>query len=82
MKLPCFKRFGIVFHPNNLIGWLILLTGVIYSVNRFTDIDCKSHSASDTIRPFLINLFFIFIAYNIFAIIANLLSGNNKHLQD
>jgi len=82
MKLPCFKRVGIAYFPNNLIGWLILLAGVIFSLYRFIDIDSRSHSAGDTIRPFLINLIIFFIAYNLIAFIVNFLSGKKNRLHD
>ena len=79
MNSPYFKRIGIIFIPNNLFGWLILLTGVVYSVKRFIYIDSRSHSVSDTIRPFLINLFIIFTAYTLIAVIINtILKGKDN----
>ena len=82
MNLPWFKRVGIIYIPQNLIGWLIMLSGIIYAVYRFMDIDGRSHSVSDTLRPFLINLFIIFIVYNLIAFLISLVSKNEKNLPD
>ena len=71
MKLPCFKRKGIFYIPHNLVGWFIMATGMIYLVYRFFEIDSKSHSASDTLRPFIINMFIIFVVYTIIALLLN-----------
>lgn len=78
MKLPCFKRIGIFYIPQNLIGWLILLLGIIYAGHRFVVIDSRSHSASDTLRPFLINLLIIFGAYSIMAFLISYASKSKK----
>jgi len=59
-----FKRKGIFFIPASLIGWLIFAAAFIYAVYMFIDIDSRSHSNSDTIRPFVINCFLLFIAYS------------------
>ena len=82
MKLPWFKRVGILYLPKNVAGWIILLAAIVYSIFRFIDIDSRSHSASDTLRPFIINLFFIFIAYTIIAFIICFLSKNRKSPPD
>lgn len=76
MKLPSFKRVGIFYLPQNLMGWLLLLAGIGYSVYRFIDIDSKSHSVSDTLRPFMVNLLEIFIVYTFLAFLFE--SGLNK----
>jgi len=67
MKLPWFKRFGIFFLPERPVGWLILFTGIAYEVYTFIDIDSRSHSVSDTLRPFIINLLIIFALYTLIA---------------
>ena len=82
MKLPCFKRVGIFYLPQNLIGWLIIIAGIIYSVYKFIDIDSRSHSASDTLRPFIINLFIIFIVYTLIAFLLNSILKNKKNLPE
>ena len=71
MKLPWFKRFGIFFLPTNIVGWLILIPGLVFAVYDFVDIDSRSHSASDTLRPFIINLFIIAAAYTLIAWLAS-----------
>ena len=67
MKLPWFKRIGIFFLPTSIVGWLILITGLAYAVYDFIEIDSRSHSASDTLRPFIINLLIIFAVYTLIA---------------
>ena len=49
MKLQWFKRKGIFFIPKSLIGWAIMLIGIIYAIYIFIDIDSRYHSASDTL---------------------------------
>jgi len=63
VKLPWFKRIGIFFLPTAIAGWLILIATVAFAVYNFIAIDSRSHSASDTLRPFLINLMIIFVVY-------------------
>ena len=65
MKLPWFKRNGIIFLPISLMGWLLVLGGISVAVYTFIAIDSKSHSASDTLRPFFFNLLIIFTVYSI-----------------
>jgi hypothetical protein len=67
MKLNWFKRNGIFFIPVSLIGWIILLSGIAYSVYIFIDIDSRSHSVSDTLMNFVFNLLIIGIVYSLIA---------------
>ena len=75
MKLPWFKRIGIFFVPKSIIGWIMLLGGLIYAVYIFIDIDSRSHSASDTLIKFVFNLIIIGAVYSL---IAYLTSRSNK----
>ena len=75
MKLPWFKRIGIFFIPRSIIGWIMLLSGLIYAVYIFIDIDSRSHSASDTLIKFVFNLMIIGAVYSL---IAYLTSRTNK----
>ena len=75
MKLPWFKRIGIFFVPQSIIGWIMLLSGLIYAVYIFIDIDSRSHSASDTLIKFVFNLIIIGAVYSL---IAYLTSRTNK----
>ena len=59
MKLPWFKRIGILFIPATLMGWTILLAAIVYAVYTFLDIDSRSHSGSDTLMNFAFNLVII-----------------------
>jgi len=65
MKLPWFKRIGIFFVPKSIIGWIMLLGGLIYAVYIFIDIDSRSHSASDTLIKFVFNLIIIGAVYSL-----------------
>lgn len=67
MNLPWFKRFGIFFLPTTFIGWIILITGLAYSVYVFIDIDSRSHSVSDTLINFVFNLLIIGAVYSLIA---------------
>lgn len=67
MNLPWFKRIGILFIPVSIIGWLILLGGIAYAVYAFIDIDGRSHSVSDTLINFVINLLIIAAVYSLIA---------------
>ncbi len=75
MNLPWFKRIGIFFIPKSIIGWIMLLGGLIYAVFIFKDIDSRSHSASDTLINFVFNLIMIGAVYSL---IAYLTSRTNK----
>jgi hypothetical protein len=79
MKLPWFKRIGILYIPQNLAGWIVILAGIIYSIYKFINIDSRSHSVSDTLRPFLINLLLIFAAYTLIAFLTGIISKNKNN---
>ena len=79
MKLPWFKRIGILFIPQNFVVWIIMLIGIIYAIYRFIDIDSRSHSASDTLRPFFINLVIIFSAYTLLAFLTSSITKNKEN---
>ena len=67
MKLPWFKRIGIFFMPAAFVGWIILIAGLAYAVFIFINIDSRSHSVSDTLRPFIINLLITGAIYTLIA---------------
>ena len=67
MKFPWFRLVDIFYIPRTIPGWLVLIAGIIYAVYRFMEIDSKSHSASDTLRPFFINLILIWAVYSAIA---------------
>ena len=49
MKAVWFKKFGWIYLPVSIIGWVIWLFGLALSVNIFLAIDRHSHSVSDTL---------------------------------
>ena len=67
MNLPWFKRIGIFFIPTSFVGWLIFIGLIFYAVYIFTDIDKRSHSASDTLINFAFNLLIIAAVYSLIA---------------
>jgi hypothetical protein len=75
MNLPWFKRIGIFFIPKSIIGWILLLGGLIYAVYIFIDIDSRSHSASDTLIKFV---FYLIIIGAIYSSIGYLTGKTNK----
>jgi len=67
MKLPWFKRTGIIFLPVSATGWIISLLGFAYAVYAFIDIDTRSHSVSDTLINFVFILLIIGAVYSFIA---------------
>ena len=67
MKLPWFKRIGIIFLPLSVIGWIISLFAISVSVYEFIDIDSRSHSVSDTLINFVFRLLIVFAFYSLIA---------------
>ena len=67
MKLMWFRRYGIIFLPTSLTGWLIFLAGIAVAVYRFIDIDSRSHSVSDTLINFVFNLLIVCAVYSLIA---------------
>jgi hypothetical protein len=79
MKFPWFKKIGIIFVPISIIGWIIFGAAIAYTIDIFIDIDSHSHSASDTIRPFILNLLIIGVVYSLIAwITSSMPSGTSK----
>ena len=75
MKTPWFRLVGILYIPKTLMGWLILIAGITYAVFKFIEIDSKSHSASDTLRPFFFYLIFMWAVYSAIAYITSRETG-------
>ncbi len=67
MKLPWFKRIGIIFLPLSVIGWIISLLAISISVYSFIEIDSRSHSVSDTLINFVFRLLIVFAFYSLIA---------------
>jgi hypothetical protein len=74
MNLPWFKRIGIFYIPKNIIGWVIFVAGIAYSVYVFIDIDSRSHSVSDTLMNFVFNLLIITAVYTLIAYLTSLVA--------
>jgi uncharacterized membrane protein len=71
MKLQWFKRTGIFFIPSSVVGWIVLLAGVVYAVYTFIDIDSRSHSVSDTLINFVFHLLIIGAIYSLIAFLTS-----------
>ncbi|MDA9555349.1 hypothetical protein N9R54_03855 [Pelobium sp.] len=67
MEKPWFKKSGLIYIPQSLVGWLIFLLLIAYWVYSFIDIDKRSHSVSDTLINFIINALFGLFAYLVIA---------------
>lgn len=78
MQLNWFRRSGILFVPKSIIGWIILLGCTWFSVYLFIRIDSRSHSASDTLRPFFIYLFLILLFYSLIAFLSSKATNHDK----
>ena len=62
------KRYGWGWYPVTWQGWLVTAIFITLEYLNFLRIDAGSHSASDTMRPFLVETFlmalvFIYIGY-------------------
>ena len=53
------KKYGWGWYPSTWQGWLILLFFVFLMVADFRSLDVVSHSASDTLRPWIIHIFIL-----------------------
>ncbi len=78
MQLNWFRRSGILFLPKSIIGWIILLGCIYFAVYLFIHIDSRSHSASDTLRPFFIYLFLILLFYSLIAFVTSKATNHHK----
>ena len=65
MQFNWFKRSGLFYFPINIFGWIILLVSLVYAVYTFIDIDSRSHSVSDTLINFVLNLIIIGAVYTL-----------------
>lgn len=71
MKLPWFKRSGIFYLPQSVVGWLILIVGIVYMIYSFIDIDSRSHSVSDTLMNFVFRFVIVFAVYTLIAYVTS-----------
>ncbi|MBK8554686.1 MAG: hypothetical protein IPL65_02420 [Lewinellaceae bacterium] len=67
MKFPWFIQIGIFYLPKSIPGWLMVTAALTYAVYIFLDIDSRSHSASDTLMNFAVNLVLIGAVYTLIA---------------
>lgn len=52
MTLQWFKRWGWVYRPISVMGWIASVAAAAFCVNVFVAIDRHSHSGSDTLYGF------------------------------
>ena len=71
MQFNWFKRSGFFYFPINIFGWIILLVSLVYAVYTFIDIDSRSHSVSDTLINFVLNLIIIGAVYTLIGYFAS-----------
>lgn len=65
IQFPWFKRIGILFIPQTIVAWLILLVFVSYAIFVFVVVDRMSHSVSDTLINFVLHLIIIAAGYSV-----------------
>lgn len=53
------KTYGWGWTPVSWEGWLVVVVFVLFEVWNFLRLDAVSHSNSDTLRPFIIQTFFL-----------------------
>lgn len=78
-KFPWFGISGIFIYPVSLPGLALTMASVAYLVYEFIDIDSRSHSVSDTIRPFIITCAFVYIICFVIALLTRA-SGKSKEV--
>jgi hypothetical protein len=71
MKLPWFNRTKFGFFPAAPVGWIIALATAAYCIYLFVEIDSHSHSVSDTLISWAINVAIINILYSVFAFLTS-----------
>jgi len=49
MNLTWFRRWGWLFRPVSVAGWLALSLAILFCIQVFVAIDRHSHSVSDTL---------------------------------
>jgi len=59
-----------------------MIIAIIYAIYTFIDIDSRSHSASDTLRPFFFNLLLIGLVYYLIAFLTSSDPRDKKDQQD
>lgn len=47
--MPWFARFGLIYRPASIIGWLATLLAAAFCIHIFLFVDGRSHSVSDTL---------------------------------
>ena len=55
-----------------------MLLAIIYAVYKFIDIDSRSHSVSDTLRPFFFTLILIYAVYALIAYLTSYIAKDKK----
>lgn len=68
MKLNWFRRAGFLFYPKAIWAWLMVIGACGYLVYAFIEIDNRSHSVSDTLMNWSVNVILIIGALYVFAI--------------
>ena len=48
------KEYGWGWYPSRWQGWFVIVCFVVFTVWNFLRLDTDSYSASDTLRPFVI----------------------------
>lgn len=67
MKTPWFNRTRFGFFPASIIGWIISVATALYCIYLFFEIDGESHSVSDTLIKWFINVAVINIFFSLMA---------------
>lgn len=63
MKYTWFKRKGIFILPLTFVGWIITGLAIFYAVYVFLDIDSRSHSVSNTLMSWVLNVLVVGVIY-------------------
>lgn len=62
MQKVWFKKWGWLYRPISISGWILNILAILFNIQIFLAIDRQSHSASDTLYglfPYLISTFLL-----------------------
>ncbi|HQQ96535.1 MAG TPA: hypothetical protein PLX35_04695 [Cyclobacteriaceae bacterium] len=67
LLFPWFRLNGPIYLPKSIPGWIIATSFAIAVIQRFIHIDNASHSASDTLRNWIIQVMILGLLYQAIA---------------
>ena len=63
MNENVFIKRGLLFYPKSILSWCVFAIATVYLVYSFIDINNRSHSVSDALINFLLQVVLTWSAY-------------------